>query len=351
MRSSRIVACYNEPMTRIAINGFGRIGRLLFRELYGKKGFTVVAINDLGDAGNLAYLLKYDTVYGRFHHEVELNGGVLTVGGKEIKLIQEKDPTRLPWKEMKIDIVVESTGVFESFEKAKVHLEAGAKRVVITAPAKDADGPLGKTVLMGINEGELEHCVLTSNGSCTTNAASPVIEVLSGNPGILKAVLNTVHAYTATQSIVDGPTKGTDYRRGRAAAQNMSPSTTGAAVAVTRVIPDLSGKFDGIAIRVPVATGSLADITFVAKRPTTVAEINDILTRAASEPKWKGILKVSGEQIVSSDIVREPFGAIVDLGFTKVVDGDLVKVLSWYDNEFGYVSTLVRHIERAADFL
>lgn len=338
-------------MITIAINGFGRIGRLLFRELFGKKGYAVVAINDLGDAGNLAYLLEHDTAYGRFNHEIELKGGVLAVDGKEITLLQEKDPTRLPWKKMKIDIVVESTGAFESFEKAKVHLEAGAKRVLITAPAKDADGALGKTVLMGINESDLEHHVLTSNGSCTTNAASPVMQILSENPGIKKAVLNTVHAYTATQSIVDGPTKGTDYRRGRAAAQNMSPSTTGAAVAVTRVLPELNGKFDGIAIRVPVPTGSIADITFISKRPTSVEEINSILTKAASERRWKGILKVTNDQLVSSDIIKEPYGAVVDLGFTKVVDGDLVKVLSWYDNEFGYVSTLIKHIERIADYL
>ncbi|MEK7465476.1 MAG: type I glyceraldehyde-3-phosphate dehydrogenase [Patescibacteria group bacterium] len=333
-------------MTRIAINGFGRIGRLLFRELFGKKGFTVVAINDLGDAGNLVYLLRYDTVYGHFDREVKLVDGTLFVDEKEIKLLQEKDPKKLPWKELKVDIVVESTGVFESFEKAKVHLESGARRVLLTAPAKDEDGVLGKTVLMGVNEKDIEHHVLTSNASCTTNAVSPVIQILSEKLGIAKAVLNTTHAYTATQSIVDGPTKGTDYRRGRAAAQNMSPSTTGAAIAVTRAIPELKGKFDGIAIRVPVATGSIADITFVAKRPTTVQEINSILTKAAGEPRWKGILKVTDEQIVSSDIVHEPYGAIVDLGFTKVVDGDLVKVLSWYDNEYGYVTTLVKHIER-----
>jgi len=210
---------------------------------------------------------------------------------------------------------------------------------------------LGKTVLMGINEEDLKNHVVTSNASCTTNAASPVIQVLSENPGILKAVLNTVHAYTATQGIVDGPTKGTDYRRGRAAAQNMSPSTTGAAIAVSRAIPSLGGKFDGVAVRVPVPTGSLADITFVAKRPTSVSEINSILTQAANEPRWKGILKVSTEQIVSSDIIREPYGAVVDLAFTKVIDGDLVKVLSWYDNEFGYVSTLIKHIERISDYL
>lgn len=333
-------------MTHIAINGFGRIGRLLFRELFGEKGITIVAINDLGDAENLAYLLKYDTVYGRYDRDVKSAPGALIVDGKEVAFLEEKDATKLPWKAMKVDIVVESTGAFESYEKAKVHLDAGAKRVVITAPAKDADSALGKTVLMGVNEGELKTVEMSSNGSCTTNAASPVIQVLSETVGIKKAVLNTVHAYTATQNIVDGPTKGKDYRRGRAAAQNMSPSTTGAAVAVTRAIPELEGKFDGIAIRVPVATGSIVDITFVAKRPTTAEEINSILTKAAGEPRWKGILKVTNEQIVSSDIVREPYGAIVDLGFTKVVDGDLVKVLSWYDNEYGYVTTLVKHIER-----
>lgn len=332
-------------MTHIAINGFGRIGRLLFRELFGKKGITIVAVNDLGDAENLSYLLKYDTVYGRYDRDVKSVPGKLMVDGKGIAFLQEKDASKLPWKAMKVDIVVESTGVFESYEKAKVHLDAGAKRVVITAPAKDADGPLGKTVLMGVNEGELKTVEMSSNGSCTTNAASPVIQVLSETVGVKKAVLNTVHAYTATQNIVDGPTKGKDYRRGRAAAQNMSPSTTGAAVAVTRAIPGLEGKFDGIAIRVPVPAGSIADITFVAKRPTTVEEINSILTKAAGEPRWKGILKVTNEQMVSSDIVREPYGAIVDLGFTKVVDGDLVKVLSWYDNEYGYVTTLAKHIE------
>ncbi|MBI5733308.1 type I glyceraldehyde-3-phosphate dehydrogenase, partial [Candidatus Jorgensenbacteria bacterium] len=245
----------------------------------------------------------------------------------------------------------ESTGIFESYAASKVHLEAGAKRVVITAPAKDSDGADGKTVLVGVNEDELKTAVITSNGSCTTNAASPVVQVMSENPGIKKAILNTIHAYTATQNIVDGPTKGKDYRRGRAAAQNMTPSTTGAAVAVTRAIKSLEGKFDGIAIRVPTVTGSIADITFVAARKTSVEEINDILRRAAKEPRWQGILKVTEDQIVSSDIVGEPYGAIVDLGFTKVIDGDLVKVLSWYDNESGYVAMLVKHVERAASFI
>jgi glyceraldehyde 3-phosphate dehydrogenase len=332
-------------MVKIAINGFGRIGRLFFRQAFGTKGIEIVAINDLGDCENLAYLLKYDTVYGRYEKSVEAKDGALEVDGKKIKFLKEKDPSLLPWREMKVDVVVESTGVFETYEKAKAHITAGAKRVVITAPAKDADGAEGKTVLVGVNEDEARGVVLTSNGSCTTNAASPVIQILSENPGIKKAVLNTVHGYTATQGIVDGPTRGHDFRRGRAAAQNIIPSTTGAAIAVTRAIRDLEGKFDGVAMRVPVPAGSVADITFVSARKTSVEEINEILEKAAKSPRWKGILKTTKDPIVSSDIIGEKYGAIADLGFTRVVDGDLVKVLSWYDNEAGYVSTLVKHVE------
>lgn len=337
--------------TRIAINGFGRIGRLLFREAFKTKDIEVIAINDLGDIENLAYLLRYDSVYGRYDKPIEVVDGHLRVDGKDIRYVQERDPAKLPWKELNIDIAVESTGAFESYEKAKAHIVAGAKRVVITAPAKDADGTEGATVLVGVNEDKLESVVLTSNGSCTTNAASPVIQIMSENPGIEKAILNTVHGYTATQNLVDGPTKGHDYRRGRAAAQNIVPSTTGAAIAVTRALPDLNGKFDGIALRVPLLTGSVADITFVAKRNVTEDEINDIFKKAAASPRWKGILKVIEDPIVSSDIIGEPYGAIVDCGFTKVVDGNLVKVLSWYDNEFGYVTTLVKHIQRVAALL
>ena len=230
-------------------------------------------------------------------------------------------------------------------------MEAGAKRVVMTAPAKDSDSDLGKTVLMGMNENDLAKCQISSNASCTTNAASPVIAVLSEKPGILKAVLNTVHAYTNTQTIVDCAVKGSDFRRGRAGAQNIIPSTTGAAISVSRVLPELSGKFDGIAIRVPLVAGSIADITFVSKRKTSVEEINNILKEAASSQRWSGILKVIDEQVVSSDIIGEPYGAIVDLKFTKVVDGDLVKVLSWYDNEWGYCSTLVKHVLKVAENL
>ncbi|MEK7658068.1 MAG: type I glyceraldehyde-3-phosphate dehydrogenase [Patescibacteria group bacterium] len=326
--------------TKIAINGFGRIGRLFLRQAINEPDIEVVAINDLSDVENLLYLLKHDSVYGRFESPIG-----------NVKFLQEKDPAKLPWKDLGVDIVIESTGVFETYEKAKAHLDAGAKRVVLSAPAKDADGTLGKTVLVGLNEKDLKTCQISSNASCTTNAASPVIAVLLENPGIEKAILNTVHAYTNTQTIIDSPVKGNDFRRGRAGAQNIIPSTTGAAIAVTKVIKELEGKFDGIALRVPVIAGSIADITFISKRKTSVEEINEILKKAADSPKWRGILKTVDEQVVSSDIVGEPYGALVDLNFTKVVDGDLVKVLSWYDNEWGYAAMLLKHVLKVAENL
>jgi glyceraldehyde 3-phosphate dehydrogenase len=316
-------------MANVAINGFGRIGRLFFRQAFENKDINIVAINDLGELENLAYLLKYDTVYGKFDKDVDVKGGKLVVDGKKIEVTQIKDPKELPWKKLKVDIAVEATGVFTKFELAKAHIDAGAKRVVITAPAKDPDGTEGKTVLVGVNDKELESVVLSSNASCTTNAASPVIEVLREGIGIEKA----------------GPSKKpSDPRRGRAAAQNIIPSTTGAALAVSRAIKELEGKFDGVAFRVPVIAGSIADITLVASRDTTVEEVNDVLKKAAKSPRWKGILSVTEDPIVSSDIVGESYGAIADLNYTRVVDGNLVKVLSWYDNEWGYVSTLVRHV-------
>ena len=335
-------------MKRVAINGFGRIGRLFLRQQLKSKEFQVVAINDLGDVENLAYLFKYDSVYGRFAGEVSHKANALAVDGQEIEFLQIQDPTQLPWKKLRIDVAVEATGVFESYEKAKVHLAAGAKRVVITAPAKDNDAEGQMTILMGVNDQHLATCTISSNGSCTTNAAAPIVQILSENPGILKAALNTVHGYTATQNLVDGPTRGKDFRRGRAGAHNIVPSSTGAALAVTRAIADLQGKFDGIALRVPALTGSIADITFLAARKTSPQEINDLLTRASREPRWQGILKVSRDPLVSSDIVGEPYGAIVDLESTRVIDGDLVKVLSWYDNEWGYVATLIQHVKAAA---
>ncbi|MEK7479588.1 MAG: type I glyceraldehyde-3-phosphate dehydrogenase [Patescibacteria group bacterium] len=338
-------------MANIAINGFGRIGRLFLRQAISRKDFTITAVNDLGTPQSLAYLLEYDSVYGRFPEEIAATDDNIRVGKKTIQFIREPDPLKLPWKRLGIDIVLEATGIFESYEKAKVHLLAGAKRVIITAPAKDQDGPDGKTVLVGINEGDINGAVMTSNGSCTTNASAPLMQILSENPGIRKAILNTIHAYTATQSMVDSTVKGSDLRRGRAGAHSIIPSTTGAAIAVSRVLPELQGKFDGIAMRVPVIAGSIADITFVSKQKTTVEEVNDVLRKAAREPRWQGIFSVTEEPIVSSDIVGQMYGAIADLSFTKVVDGNLVKVLSWYDNEAGYVATLVKHIEKVAALL
>lgn len=342
-------------MAKIAINGFGRIGRLFFRAAFNEPSLEIIAINDLGNLENLAYLLKYDSVYRKFPAEISVkqkNGnGYLIAGGKEILILQQKDSFNLPWKTLDIDIVIESTGVLDSFEKCKTHLMAGAKKVVLTAPAKDEDSFLGKTVLMGINDSELKLIKISSNASCTTNAVSPIIAILSENPGIAKAILNTAHAYTNTQTIVDSQIKGSDFRRGRAASQNIVPSTTGAALAVTRVIKELAGKFDGIALRTPVIAGSIADITFVSKRKTSAEEINDILKKAEKNPRWQGILKTTEDQIVSSDIIGEPFAAIVDLKFTKVIDEDLVKILSWYDNEAGYSTMLLKHVLKAAETL
>jgi glyceraldehyde 3-phosphate dehydrogenase len=338
-------------MAKIAINGFGRIGRLFFRYIFDRyPDLDVVAINDLGDIDNLAYLLKFDSVYRTYERQVKCDKekGILKVDNKEIKVFQEKDPAKLPWGVLEIDIAVEATGAFESFEKSRAHLNAGAKRVVITAPAKDEDGEEQKTVLLGVNEDEFKKCKITSNGSCTTNAASPVAAIMAENPGVFKGILSSTHAYTATQNIVDGPTKGKDYRRGRAGAVNISPSFTGAAIAVTRAVKELKGKFDGIAIRVPIVSGSLADFTFISKRKTTKEEINEIFKKAAEDPRWKGILKVSEEQLVSSDIIGDPYAAIVDLTYTKVVDGDLIKVLAWYDNEWGYIVNLAEHVARLA---
>jgi len=331
-------------MVKIAINGFGRIGRAFLKLAIERPELDIVAINDLGDIEYLAHLLKYDSAYGKYDKEVKTGNGKLIVADKGIQFLQEKDATKLPWGDLGVDIVVEATGVFESYEKAAVHKQAGAKRVVLTAPAKDDDNADAKTVLMGINELELSTCSMSSNGSCTTNSVSPVMTILSEKLGIKKAFLNTVHAYTATQTLVDGPTKGTDLRRGRAAAVNIAPSTTGAAIAVTKVVKNLNGKFDGMSLRVPVVTGSISVITFVSEKTTTPEEINSILKEAENDPRWNGIFKTTTEQIVSTDIIGEPCAALADLSLTKVVDGDLCTVFSWYDNEFGYTNTLVRHV-------
>lgn len=330
----------------IAINGFGRIGRAFVRAAYNDPDITLVAINDLGSLENLAYLLKYDTVYRQAPFPVEVKGGKLVINGKEVAFLSERDPSKLPWKDLAIDVAVESTGVFDSFEKASAHLTAGARRVVISAPVKDS-ATNGAVVLMGLNEEKLKTCDISSNASCTTNSASPLIAILDEGLGIEKALLNTVHAYTSTQAIVDGPVKGSDLRRGRAAAQNITPSHTGAAVAVTQAYTELQGRFDGIAMRVPVPSGSIVDITFIAKRDTTAEEVNAILEKAAADPRWQGIFSVTHDPLVSSDIVGSPYASIADLALTRVVGGNLVKVLGWYDNEMGYTHTLVRHVKEA----
>ncbi len=326
---------------RVAINGFGRIGRAFVRRSQGRN-IEIVAVNDLGSLENLAYLLKYDTVYKRAAFPVEAKDGALWIDGKAVKFLQEKDPAHLPWKDLDVDVIVESTGFFTDYEKAKAHLDAGAKHVVITAPVK-GESELGATVLMGLNEEKIKSCPITSNASCTTNSASPLIAILDEAIGIEKAILSTTHAYTASQAIVDGPSKK-DMKEGRAAAQNIVPTSTGAAVAVTQAYPALVGKFDGISLRVPVPAGSIADITFIAKRSTSKEEVNEILRAAATAARWAGIFSVTEDELVSSDIIGEPYASIADLGMTRVVDGNLVKVLAWYDNEMGYTESLVRHV-------
>ena len=330
---------------RVAINGFGRIGRA-FARLSHNRGIDLVAVNDLGSLENLAYLLKYDTVYHRAPFSVEAKDNVLFIDGKEVKFLQEKDPLQLPWKDLDIDVAIESTGFFTRYEDAEKHVQAGAKRVVISAPSK-GDESIGATVLMGLNEEKFATCKVTSNASCTTNSSSPLIAILDETIGIEKALLSTTHAYTASQSIVDGPSKK-DMKEGRAAAQNIVPTSTGAAIAITQVYKKLEGKFDGISLRVPVPAGSIADVTFIAKRATTAEEVNDILRAAAKDPRWEGIFRTSDEDLVSSDIVGEACASIANLGMTRVVDGNLVKVLAWYDNEMGYTESLVRHVLKAA---
>ncbi|PIR83473.1 type I glyceraldehyde-3-phosphate dehydrogenase [Candidatus Kaiserbacteria bacterium CG10_big_fil_rev_8_21_14_0_10_56_12] len=331
--------------TRVAINGFGRIGRAFARRSVGR-GIEIVAINDLGSLENLAYLLKYDTVYGRAPFSVDVGTRELIIDKKPIKFFSEKEPSALPWKELNVDVVVESTGFFTDYEKAQAHIDAGAKHVVISAPSKSED-PSGATILMGVNEEKFGTCAITSNGSCTTNAASPLIAILDAAIGIEKAILSTTHAYTASQSLVDGPAKK-DLKEGRAAAHNIVPTSTGAAISVTKAYEALAGKFDGVSLRVPVPAGSIADITFVAKRDTTVEEVNDALRKAAQDPRWEGVFDATDEELVSSDIVGQPHASIADLGMTRIVGGNLVKVLAWYDNEMGYTESLVRHVRKAA---
>ena len=332
---------------KVGINGFGRIGRAFLKVAWERPEIEIVAVNDLGSVENMAYLLKYDTVYREWKHEIKAEGQEIIIDGKKVKVLAEKEPSKLPWKDMGVDVAVESTGLFVTYDKAKAHLDAGAKKVVISAPAKEGNGSptsiLGETILLGVNEDKFGTCDITSNASCTTNAASPLIAILDESLGIEKALLNTVHGYTASQSIVDGPNKK-DFREGRAASQNIVPSSTGAAIAVTKAFTKLSGLFDGISMRVPVPAGSIVDITFISKKDTTKEEVNEILKKAAKDERWKGIFTVTEEDLVSSDILGSPYGSIADLKLTRVVGQNLVKVMGWYDNEMGYTYTLVEHV-------
>ncbi|MGH9856755.1 MAG: type I glyceraldehyde-3-phosphate dehydrogenase, partial [Acidobacteriota bacterium] len=319
-------------MIRIAINGFGRIGRAAFKIALAHPDVEVVAINDLGDLENLAYLLRYDTIYGRYSQQVDVQEGKLIVGQKSIDVLQEADPVALPWGEKNVDVVIESTGIFTEEEKARAHITAGARKVVISAPTKSKGVT---TVVTGVNDKELAGKDIISNASCTTNCAAPVMAVLHNEFGVEKALLTTIHAYTASQSLVDGPAKKA-LNRGRAAAQNMVPSSTGAALATTRTIPELDSKFDGVALRIPLAVVSIADLTCQLAKSATAEEINNAFQAAIDNPLYKGVIDVTDEPLVSSDFIGDPHSAIVDLAMTRVVGGDFVKVMAWYDNEWGY---------------
>ena len=327
---------------KVAINGLGRIGRATFKILLDTPEMEVVAVNDLVPTDNLAYLLKYDTVYGRYEREVDHDEEHLIVDGQEYPVYHEKDPAALPWQELEVELVFECTGVFTTREGLEKHLEAGAKRVILSAPSKS---PELMTMVHGVGEVNLEERII-SCASCTTNSITPVVEVLGRHIGIRKATLTTIHAYTSSQALVDGPSK--KWRRGRAAAANLVPTTTGAAVATTKALPQYEGKFDGVAVRVPVPTGSLSDLVFLLERDTTVEEVNDIFRQEAASDQYKGILGVSEDELVSSDIIQDSRASIVDLGMTQVVDGDLLKLMCWYDNEWGYTSQMVRHAQAIA---
>ncbi|MFC2656496.1 type I glyceraldehyde-3-phosphate dehydrogenase [Rothia dentocariosa] len=321
---------------RVAINGFGRIGRTFFRAARAEaKGFEIVAINDLTDPKTLANLLKYDSIMGRLGADVEVKDDALVVDGKEIKILAERNPADLPWKDLGVDVVLESTGFFTEGSKAQAHIDAGAKKVIISAPGKNIDG----TFVMGVNDDQYDpqNHHIVSNASCTTNCLAPLAKVLNDSFGIEKGLMTTIHAYTADQRLQDAP--HSDLRRARAAAVNMVPTSTGAAAAVGLVLPELKGKLDGFAVRVPTITGSITDLTFTASREVTKEEVNAAL-KAAAEGPMKGIIKYSEDPIVSKDIEGEGISTIFDAPLTKVI-GDQVKVIAWYDNEYGYVSRLV----------
>jgi glyceraldehyde 3-phosphate dehydrogenase len=321
---------------RVGINGFGRIGRQAFKIATQKPELEVVAINDIGDVDNMAYLLKHDTVFRSDSQDVQVDGTTLIVDGHRYPVLSISDPGQLPWKDLNVDVVIESTGRFTKREQAEVHLHAGAKRVVISAPAKGA-----ASFVLGVNDQSYnpeEHTVV-SNASCTTNSITPVVAVLDEEFGVQKALMTTIHSYTADQRLVDSPHK--DWRRGRAAAQNIVPTSTGAAIAAAEALPQLKGRFDGVSLRVPTIDVSLSDVTVLLNRKTSVEEINDAFQRASESKRYQGILAVTDEPLVSADFVGNPNSTIVDLTLTQVIDGDFVKVMAWYDNEWGYANRLL----------
>ena len=329
---------------KIAINGFGRIGRNAFKLAFERDDIEVVAINDLTDTKTLAHLLKHDSTYGTYHYDVSYDENSIFVAGKQIRVLAERDPVLLPWGEFGIDVVIEATGLFVQPEKARAHINAGAKKVVVSAPAK---GEGAKFIVLGVNEHELtREDDIISNASCTTNCIAPVMAVLEREFGIEKSLMTTVHSYTASQRILDAPAK--DLREARSAAENIVPTTTGAAIPTAKVIPSLEGKFDGLSVRVPTPVVSLSDITAVLKRNTTKEEINEVFKRAAADPFYQGILAVTDEPLVSMDFKGNSHSSIVDLSLTNVVDGNLIKVVAWYDNEWGYSNRLVEIVADVA---
>jgi glyceraldehyde 3-phosphate dehydrogenase len=323
-------------MARVAINGLGRIGRAALKIVLETPELELVAVNDIVPPNNLAYLLKFDTVYGRYSKTVEAGDASLTIDGKEYPVYSKKDPAELPWQEDKIDIVLECTGVFTKMDALKKHIQAGAKYVLLSAPAKDEETP---TLVHGVNTVSGDAHVI-SCASCTTNCITPVVEIMDRRIGLEKAIMTTIHAYTSSQAIVDSPAK--KMRRGRAGAANFVPTTTGAAIATTKALPQMEGRFDGVAVRGPIPVGSIADMVFLTKRDTTVEEVVNIFKEEAQSDRYRNILRVSDEELVSSDIIQDPHASIVDLEMTQVVDGNLVKVMSWYDNEWGYTNQLIR---------
>lgn len=322
-------------MAKVAINGLGRIGRATLKIIQDTPELELVAVNDIIPAENIVYLLKYDTPYGRYDKPVHIDGKNLIIGDRSVRLFSERDPGQLPWKDMQIDLVFECTGVFTKREDLEKHIRAGAKNVLLSAPAKSEDVV---TVVHGVNTVDGNTHIIAC-ASCTTNCITPVIEIIGRRIGIKKAIMTTVHAYTATQAIVDGPSKR--YERGRAGAANFVPTSTGAAIATTKALPQYKGLFDGIAIRGPVPIGSVADIVIVTSRPTSVAEVNQIISEEAASDRYREIVGITEDPIVSSDIIQDHRASIVDLGMTRVVDGDLVKILSWYDNEWGFSNQMV----------